>query len=91
MKNTTKKTLKTNNNLFLIDQEGKVQDLGSANITSERIDLNKNFFMLFNNRYIKSKTGIFQLDFIFYLLRKMSNKNSRSTLALPKLPATARW
>lgn len=76
MKNTTKKTLTTKGNLFLIDQAGELQDLGQANITSKREDLNKNFFMLFNSGLIKGKTGIFQLDFIFYLLEKMTNKNT---------------
>ena len=65
----------TTEKIVIINQEGKVTNLGEAVITSKTISTNKGFFML-DRKLIEMKTGDNAIDFLFWIMRKMSNQNT---------------
>lgn len=61
--------------LYFIDEEGEIQDLGPVEITAKKENLNSSFLMLFNT-IMDQPTGILEFDFLFYLIKRMTNKNT---------------
>lgn len=64
----------TTEKIVIIDKEGKVTDIGTAVISAKTISTNKGFFML-DRALVQMKTGNNAIDFLFWIMRKMSNQN----------------
>ena len=68
-------TAHTTEKIIIIDQNGRATDLGIADISAKSIRTNKGFFML-DRTLIEMKTGDNAIDFLFWIMRKMSNQNT---------------
>ena len=68
-------TAHTTEKIVIINQNGKITDLGIADITAKPIRTNKGFFMI-DRKLIEMKTGDNAIDFLFWIMRKMSNQNT---------------
>lgn len=74
MKSITHAKIKHGDVMIASPETGEVISLGTAVIQTTDRKVNKNFFMLFDTYEIK--TGIFEIDLLLYLMRRMSNKNT---------------
>lgn len=76
MKNKTFKAEKIQTRtLYIADQEGEILELGQYEIIAQKENLNKKFLMLFDP-ILEQSTGILEFDFLFYLIKRMTNKNT---------------